>query len=158
MSTQADTSAVAARNRDLFRRVVDEGFSQGNLAVIDELIAPHHDEHQPGMGPGPEGVKGAIAYLRSVFPDFTLTVEDMTTDGDKVWARLRARGTHRGPHMGLAPTGRRIEIDVFDLCRFEDGQMVEHWGVPDRFTLMEQLGPRPGAPAAAAEGAPTKGG
>lgn len=42
--------------------------------------------------------------------------------------------------MGHPPTGRRIEVDVFDICRFEDGQMVEHWGVPDRFTLIEQLG------------------
>ncbi len=144
MSTDRDALETAARNRELFRRVVEEGFSRGNLAVIDELISPHHEEHQPGMGTGPEGVKGAIAYLRSVFPDFTLTVEDMTADGDKVWARLKARGTQRGPHMGLPPTGRRIEIDVIDICRFEGGKMVEHWGVPDRFALLEQLGLLPG--------------
>ncbi len=140
MSTQTITTAMAERNRELFRRVVEDGFSQGNLAVIDELISLEHQEHQAGMGPGPEGVKGAIAYLHSVFPDFTLTVEDMTTDGDKVWGRLKARGTQQGSHMGLPPTGRQIEIDVFDVCRFQDGQMVEHWGVPDRFTLIEQLG------------------
>lgn len=143
----ATAEETVARNRELFRRVVEEGFSQGNLAVIDEIIAPDHAEHQPGMGAGPAGVKGAIAYLRSVFPDFTLTIEDMITDGDKVWARLRARGTQQGPHLGFPPTGRRIEIDVFDLCRFENGKMVEHWGVPDRFALLDQLGllpkPRP---------------
>lgn len=148
MSTHRETLDTAARNRDLFRRVVDEGFSQGNLDVIDALISPHHEEHQSGMGPGPEGVKGAIAYLRSVFPDFTLTIEDMTTDGDTVWARLTARGTQRGPHMGMPPTGRSIEIDVIDICRFEGGQMVEHWGVPDRFALMEQLGLLTEPPAA----------
>lgn len=149
MSTYGDTPETAARNRELFRRVVEEGFSQGNLAVIDEIIAPHHEEHQAGMGPGPEGVKGAIAYLRSVFPDFTLTVEDTTTDDDTVWGRLRARGTQLGPHMGMPPTGRRIEIDVIDICRFEGGKMVEHWGVPDRFALMEQLGLLPGPQPAA---------
>ncbi len=144
MSTHGEALETAARNRELFRRVIEEGFSQGNLAVIDELISPDHEEHQPSMGPGPAGVKGAIAYLRSVFPDFTLTVEDMTTDGDKVWARLKARGTQRGPYMGMPPTGRRIEIDVIDICRFEGGKMVEHWGVPDRFALLEQLGLLPG--------------
>lgn len=149
MSTQAHGPDMAAQNRELFRRVVEEGFSQGNLAVIDELISLEHQEHQAGMGPGPKGVKGAIAYLHSVFPDFTLTVEDMTTDGDKVWGRLKARGTQQGSNMGLPPTGRQIEIDVFDVCRFHDGQMVEHWGVPDRFTLLEQLGllPTPQPPA-----------
>lgn len=149
MSTHAEALDTAARNRELFRRVVEEGFSQGNLAVIDELISPHHEEHQSGMAPGPEGVKGAIAYLHAVFPDFALTVEDMTTDGDKVWARLRARGTQRGPHMGVPATGRRIEIDVIDICRFKDGKMVEHWGVPDRFALLEQLGLLPGPQPAA---------
>ncbi len=154
MSDRAHTIETAARNRELFSRVVTEGFSQGNLTVIDELISLRHAEHQAGMGPGPEGVKGAIAYLRSVFPDFTLTIEDMTTEGDTVWARLRARGTHEGPHMGFAPTGRCIDIDVIDICRFEDGLMVEHWGVPDRFTLMEQLGLLPAPQPIASQSQP----
>ena len=47
---------------------------------------------------------------------------------------------HDGPFMGHAPTGRPMEIDVFDLLRVEDGRIVEHWGVPDRFHLMVQLG------------------
>jgi predicted ester cyclase len=27
-----------------------------------------------------------------------------------------------------------------DVCRFENGKIVEHWGVPDRFAVMAQLG------------------
>jgi predicted ester cyclase len=27
-----------------------------------------------------------------------------------------------------------------DVCRFENGKIVEHWGVPDRFHQMTQLG------------------
>jgi predicted ester cyclase len=147
MLVDQDAQDVAARNREMFRRIVDDAFSQGKLEVVDEVLSSHLQEHQDGMGAGPEGLKGAITYLRSVFPDFTLTIEDMTTDQDKVWARLRARGTHQGPHMGMAPTGRRIDITVIDICRFEDGKMVEHWGVPDRFALAEQLGFFAGPPA-----------
>jgi hypothetical protein len=33
-----------------------------------------------------------------------------------------------------------MEIDVIDIARFVNGQMVEHWGVPDRFALLLQLG------------------
>lgn len=148
MASDGAATDIAAQNRAQFRRLVEEGFSRGDLSVVDAVISPHHQEHQPGMGPGPEGVKGAIAYLHSVFPDFSLTVEAVITDGDTVWGRLTARGTQRGPHMGMAPTGRQMEIDVIDICRFEDGMMVEHWGVPDRFTMMGQLGLLPGvAPA-----------
>ena len=57
---------------------------------------------------------------------------------------MTSTGTHTGPGLG-EPTGRTWRITVFDIGRFEDGKLVEHWGVPDRFTQMAQLGllPRP---------------
>lgn len=58
-------------------------------------------------------------------PDIELAIEDIVEHGDKVWMRMRGRGTH--------VFGKRVEVDVIDICRFEDGLMVEHWGVPDRF-------------------------
>jgi predicted ester cyclase len=66
---------------------------------------------------------------------------------DKVWARMTARGTHLGPFMGFHPTGKSFTITVLDVCRFERGKIVEHWGVPDRFALLHQLGLLPGPPA-----------
>jgi hypothetical protein len=42
--------------------------------------------------------------------------------------------------MGQAPTGRTMTIDVIDICCFKDGMLVEHWGVPDRFSPLQQLG------------------
>lgn len=62
-----------------------------------------------------------------------------------MWARLSGRGTHAGDVLG-APTGRPFEITVMDVCHFEAGQIVEHWGVADRFAQMQQLGIVPGAP------------
>jgi predicted ester cyclase len=59
--------------------------------------------------------------------------------GDKVSARITARGTHRGQFMGLPPTGKPFAITVVDICRFENGKIIEHWGVPDRFHLIAQL-------------------
>lgn len=145
------------QNLDVFRRVVEDGFSRGDLDALDPLFAPDFQEHQPGMVPPDlRGVKGAIAYLRSVFPDLTLTIEDSVAVGDMVWARITARGTHRGSIMGRPPTGRTFAITVIDIARFRDGKMVEHWGVADRFHQMEQLGllpaPQPAAPQPAAPG------
>lgn len=129
-----------AKNQDVLRKVIEEGFNKGNLDALDELFAPVVKEHQFGMPAAIEGMKGSIRGLRSAFPDLTLTIEEMVTDGDKVWARATARGTHTGPFLGIAPTQRPFAIQVFDMCRIESGRIVEHWGVPDRFALMSQLG------------------
>lgn len=140
MSILPTVAAPPERHKALFRRLIEAGFNHGDLAAVDTLVSPHLREHQAGNGPGSEGLKGTIGYLRSVFPDLTLTIEDITAEGDMVWARLKARGTQRGPHMGMPPTGGRIEIDVIDICRFADGKLVEHWGVADRLAQLEQLG------------------
>ena len=70
-------------------------------------------------------------------------IEDSTATGDKILARIAVRGTQRGPLMGHPPSGRTFAITVIDIARFEDGKMIEHWGVADRFHQMEQLGVLP---------------
>ncbi len=138
MSVNAESAKH--QNIALFRRLIDEGFNQGEFAAIDEIVSPDQIEHQPGLGSGPNGLKGAITFLRTAFPDLILTIEDITANGDTVWARMKGRGTNTGSFAGRPATGNTIEIDIFDQCRFENGQMVEHWGVPDRFSQMQQLG------------------
>jgi predicted ester cyclase len=139
------------QNLKVFRAVFEEGFSKGNVAVLDDLFSPDAREHQFGMPATVEGLKASITSLRSAFPDLTLSLEDVVAEGDKVWGRATARGTHRNLFMGIAPTNRQVAIQVFDVCRFENGQIVEHWGVPDRFALLAQLGALPRPPQAGGE-------
>ena len=134
---------VRTSNEALYRRLIEEGFNQGNLAVIDEIVAPDAIEHQRGSESGQEGVKRTIRYLRNAFPDFAITIDDVVVDGDKVWARQSGGGTNLGPFAGHPPTGVTMKIDVIDICRFEDGKMVEHWGVPDQLGAMLRLGHLP---------------
>ena len=136
----SDRGVEQARNEAAFRRLIEQGFSRGDTAVIDELFAEDFVEHQSGIQPpGREGVKAAIASLHRAFPDLRVSVEDLTAVGDRVWARLLAQGTHQGDGFGQA-TGRTIHVDIMDVCRFQDGRIVEHWGVPDRLGQMQQLG------------------
>lgn len=142
-----DTSiAQQERNAKQFRYLIEEGFSKGNEVAVDEVVAANCVEHQAGIEPANvEGLKTQIALLHQLMPDFTCTVEDLITVGENVWARLRGRGTHRGAFMGRPPTGNVVTVDVMDVCRFKDGKIVEHWGVPDRLSMLEQMGivPRP---------------
>jgi predicted ester cyclase len=134
------------QNKRVFERVIEEAYSRGNVDVLDEAFAPNFIEHQAGIvPPTAEGVKRSIAFLRAAFPDMKLTIEEIIASGDKTWARITGRGTHQGPFMGIPPTGKSIVVTVMDVCRFEQGQIVEHWGVADQLAVMAQLGalPRP---------------
>ena len=129
----------AGQNQAAFREVIVEAFNQGRYAVLRKHFRPDFVEHQFGLHPTIEGMQGDIQFLRTAFPDFNLTIEDMVEAGDKVWARMTARGTNHGGFMG-PPNGKCFEVAVFDECRFEDGKIVEHWGSPDRFAMLAQLG------------------
>lgn len=121
----------------------------GNLSVIDELVADDFVDREafPGLEPNKEGVKQFFAMLRSAFPDLRMEVREMLADDDLVSVRVIATGTHEGDFMGMSSSGRRIEVQVFDILRIRDGQVTEHWGLMDAMTMMQQLGGMPEFPA-----------
>ena len=134
---------MSAIPETVVRRLIEEGFNAGRLEVCVELASPDLVEYQnfgPNHAPGAEGVKAVIASLRRAYSDFHLEINHLAVDGDLVWLHMRGSGTNDGSFMGNPPTGRRMEIDVFDLIRVVDGRMVEHWGVPDRLAALHQLG------------------
>ena len=136
-------------NMARFRRLIDEGFTRGDLGVVDELMAPDCVEHQRGNRPGADGAKDVIRTLHRWMSDFSLTIEDLACEGDIVWSRNRARGVNTGSVMGTPPTGMPVEVDVIDIVRFEDGRIVEHWGIADQLGLMLQVGAVPARERAA---------
>ena len=132
MGTESNISKV--------RELIEEGFSRGNVQVADRLVALDCIERQRGQKPGADGVKETIRTLHRWFSDFRLVVEEVVADGDRVWTRNTATGVNTGEVMGMAPTGKPIEITVFDEVRFDNGVIVEHWGVADQLGMLLQLG------------------
>jgi hypothetical protein len=57
--------------------------------------------------------------------------------------------THQGEFMGMAPSGKHVDVQLIDIIRFDDdGLAREHWGVVDLMTMMQQLGAIPAGPPA----------
>jgi predicted ester cyclase len=77
--------------------------------------------------------------LRPAFPDLTIEIHDQVAEGDKVTTRKSITATHLGSLMDIAPTGKRIKIDVIDIVRIKDGKYLEHWGINTLQTLMAEL-------------------
>lgn len=133
------STVLAQSNLEIFKSIVERGFSGGDLSVADEVCAERLLEHeylaQTDL-PGPDILKSQIEDARKSIKNLKLTLEAAVQTEDTVWARCRATGND--PH-----SGKPVAIDVVDICRFSDGKLVEHWGVPDRFALLHQIGALP---------------
>jgi steroid delta-isomerase-like uncharacterized protein len=127
-------------NKAQTQKIIDQGWNQGNMSALDELIAPDFVNHTP-VNPNEdrEGFKQRIMMFRTAFPDLELTVEEMLADGDKVITRWRARGTHQGPFRDILATGKRVEFTGIAIDRVVNGQRVEGWAQLDLFGLLQQL-------------------
>ena len=132
------------------RRVLDEAFNKGNLSVIDELIAQDLKDHNapPGVPSSSEGLKQFIRSYRQAFPDINFKIIHTIAEGDLVVQHVLASGTMKGDFMGMSATGKKAEWEEIHISRFQDGKVVEHWGVQDRLGMAQQLGVTP-APASA---------
>ena len=145
MSHTASSEAAKA----VVRRNTEEVQSRGNFDVFEELFAPDFVDHtpQPGRTPDRDGARELYRVLRAAFPDFRAEIHWQAADGDLVTTYKTYHGTHEGPFFGIAPTGRKIHFETVDAMRVRNGQIVEHWGVANLFSLMQQLGALPAAPS-----------
>ena len=137
---------AAEQNKALIVRFVEELFNRGNMGIVGEIFAPDFIEREqlpPGIPNGREGVKVLTTMLRSAFPDFKATIDDILAEGDKVVIRMTWSGTQKGEFMGVPATSRRVSFGVIDIIRITNGKAVEHWGQMDSMSLMQQLGAIP---------------
>ena len=128
------------------RRYFLDAFEQGNIDLLDELLAPDYVNHTPAtpdLPTGPEGVKGVVTMFRSAMPDLRVLIEDMIAEGDKVATRYTLEGTHEGELFGVPPTGQRLSIESITVERVSDGKIIEHWRITDELGMMQQLGAIP---------------
>jgi steroid delta-isomerase-like uncharacterized protein len=124
-------------------------WEEGNIDLVDELLAPDYVNHTPAtpdQPTGPEGVKGVVAMFRSAMPDLRVIIEDTIAEGDKVAVRYTLEGTHEGELFGVPPTGKRLSIKSIAVERVSEGRIRDHWRVTESLDMMQQLGvvPEPG--------------
>jgi predicted ester cyclase len=138
------------------KRIWEEIFPAGDVDALADVIAVDGIDHgaRPDEPQGLEGAKRTMLWLGRVFSDQRWEVRRVVAEGDTVVLLCTYHGRQTGDLMGIPPTGREVAYDYVHIVRFEDGKVVEHWGVRDDLTLMRQLGilPERPVPAGAAPG------
>ena len=129
-------------NKAVIRRLIEEVYNEGNLDVVDEVMAPDVFDHAavPEHQHGIEAFKHVIQWVRAISSDVYFDIDDIIAEGDKVAVRMTASGTHTGPLRGIPPTGKSFSVDYVHWFRIADGKVAELWAVRDDLGRLQQLG------------------
>ncbi len=120
MSTQPERDTPESK-KAVFRRLVDI-YATGNVAALDEVIAPDYVGHASAGDRDFEGFRQSIEYFHGLFvyDENSFEVNDQFVEGEKVATRMTARVTVRA-------TGEPITLIGINLARIVGGKIVEEW-------------------------------
>jgi len=108
-----------------------------------ETLTPDCVFEDMALGERVQGHPAAAAYYQrwwNGFPDLTWVPQRRAFTEDGVVSELVVRGTHRGDYLGIAPTGKTIEVPVAIFVSFAAGRMASERLYYDLATLLRQLG------------------
>ena len=133
---------MSEANKQLVRDMWS-ALGEGNTGKLREV----YDENVVYHGSGGEERKGREAAIEfaqtylTAFPDMKTSVEQIVAEGDFVVARVNPTGTNTGEFMGMAPTGKAVDLKwVMNMVRISNGKVVEEWEIFDQADFMKQLG------------------
>ena len=117
--------------------------SQKDMTALFKLYDPNYIEHTRNGDYDLKQLKKTTSLFFTAFPDSNFIVENMVAEKDKVAYQATIEGTHNGLFMGIAPTGKKIEMMNTSIKRIINGKLVESWGTMDTLSVMQQLGITP---------------
>jgi steroid delta-isomerase-like uncharacterized protein len=143
-----DKSMSVEENKEMVRRFMEEVLSQKRLDEIDDYLTEDYVNHllPPGAPQGPQGEKLLVGQFQQAFPDYTISMERIVGEGDKVMAHWSFRGTNSGEFQGIPATGKQVHVQAINFFRFSDGRIAENRPAFDMLGLLQQIGvvPMPG--------------
>ncbi len=122
------------------RKIMEEVFGSADLSIIDQHVTDSFIEHRFAANGGTEGLKKTITQLHRSFSNFQYVSQNSVLDRHTAWTYYKATAIQSGTFMNMPPSTNYISIESIDIFRFENLLVVDHWGIPDRFAAMMQLG------------------
>jgi steroid delta-isomerase-like uncharacterized protein len=126
-------------NKALIQRVYTL-WNRRELEEAFKYFAPDYVEHPTSGDATFKQMKKSTAEFYAAFPDAIATIKDMVAEGDKIAVRVTWEGTHKGEFMGIAPTGKKINITNHAIFRITAGKWAESWATIDGLRFLQQLG------------------
>lgn len=137
MSACAQMDQTAETNAALAERFTAEVWNNGNLDLIDEMIAEDFVRHLPSSWE-PAEIKGAAAFkeyladIRTMYPDFHVEIHQKIAKGDMVAAAWTVSGTNKD-------LDKKISVMGMAMTRWANGKATEEWVTWDTAGMQQQL-------------------
>ena len=115
-------------NKELARRFV-EAFASGDLATLEELMAPDFTDRSllPGQGSSREEYKRSATEFYDAFSIADFTIEDQIAQDNKVVTKFSISCTHQGKFLGAPPSGEGGTYSSIRIHRIEGGRIIDEW-------------------------------
>jgi predicted ester cyclase len=134
-------------NKRLVIKFFEEVWNQRKLEIADDIFDKDCHTFQLRSGSpaessprGPEVIKEHVSEWLSGFPDLIFTIEQMIAEGNRVSTLLVMNGTHTGQWLGMAPSGKRINIRMMTIHRLQNNKIIEDWVIVESLGFFQQLG------------------
>jgi predicted SnoaL-like aldol condensation-catalyzing enzyme len=129
------------KNKELVKTFCNTVFVNHDLSTLDQLMRDDYIQHNPDVAQGKAGFRDFFEVTFKAMPDFRYTLKKIVAEGDLVFIHCTTTATHTGGEwLGVPPTGNKLNFDVVDMFRIQDGLIAEHWDVADTYSLFSQLG------------------
>jgi steroid delta-isomerase-like uncharacterized protein len=143
---------MSGTNRAVVERWWQELWNKGELGAADAIISPtytNHDPASPWVPSGIEGCKTLVAGYRTVFPDINFVIKEEVVGDNRVVSHWICKGTHRAELMGIAATGKQMQVEGISILHLKDGKITHQTTIWDALGMMQQLGAVPSTTATA---------
>ena len=130
---------MSTPNKAVVERFV-AAYNRAEWDRLDELVSPDYVHHNNDEALDLAQFKRGAAWIRAGLPDFSIEVQDMVCEGDRVAARFVGTGTHLGSLADEPATSKVVVLHGMMIYRLRDGLIAEDWESMDERQLLTQTG------------------
>ncbi len=127
----------------LDKKIVTDFFKEVyNLRNFDYILEYYANDYYEHRGAGARTNKEAIKITKmacQIFPDLSVSIEDVIEDGDLIAVRAIFSGTHTLTYIDAPPTNKHIEWEAMEFFRMKDNIIVESWGSWPNYDILVML-------------------
>ena len=135
-----DDAALRRRREEIVRRHMESENVHDFDVTIGTFRHPRYEIIATGaVHDGEAAVRGYFKESRTAFPDQRNELISLRHADDAVIVEFWLLGTHRGPLLGIAPTGREFRCRMTAFFVFEGDGLVCERVYFDAGTILRQL-------------------